>query len=91
MVEPFLGENFIFIDLIPVIPKENLKKDKQMKEYVKIAEIAENYRKRFICVVELQCLIINNNKKIPFALLHLVSVYRIQLLLWTAHIKPIGY
>ena len=57
VIEPILGKEFIFIDLVPVIPKENLQKDAQMIKYAKIPEITENYRQRLVCVLELQELI----------------------------------
>ena len=53
VIEPILGKKFIFIDLVPVILKENLQKDAQMIKYAKIPEITENYRR----VLELQELI----------------------------------
>jgi len=49
--------DFIYVDLVPVIPSQNKKKDNQMIKYAKDPEIAKNYRERLLCIVELQKLI----------------------------------
>ena len=57
VVEPILGNDHIFIDIVPVIPKENRNKDAQIPKYAKIKTIAENFRQRFASVIQLQQLI----------------------------------
>lgn len=57
VIAEFFGHNFIYIDLIPVAPTENLKKDGQMWKYSKNSRIVENYCGRFECLLELQRLV----------------------------------
>ena len=57
VIAEFFKLDFIYVDLVPVIPSQNKKKDQQMVKYAKIPEIAKNYRKRLLCILELQALI----------------------------------
>ncbi len=57
VIAEFFKLDFIYVDLVPVIPFQNKKKDNQMIKNAKDPEIAKNYRERMLCIVELQKLI----------------------------------